>query len=399
MSNSTHPPALIQERPSTLVNAIIDMVIFLSTTLLLAVVIPLFIIERKQPMVRHRSWTINILACISAGGCSLSRALLFMDNWIGKDMRATAYSINYILYSSTQTPIAICVAAISVLQIFFSIVFLLWYGPRSPKDNYHIMTQFYIITVITLVSVAINLISEVSQNQSIFSLCNSFSDILAFLAIVVDIVVPLQFLFTKTRYHMDVSPSQLEALIIDEAVGSSHRVHGDTNLKDKSYSESQNKIFKSAYHSPVDTGQNACQLHRSVKYTLDRILAEPTLYQAFCVFLSHEFSLESLLFIEAVKSYKEKVKQNPSKATVELLSTKLYDDFIAPNSVNEVNLPKRIATKLEGELYVMIDCDMDMDKAIAIYDCASTHIHQMLISNHLRKFLASSLFKNATSDK
>ncbi|KAH9277200.1 hypothetical protein BASA83_000062 [Batrachochytrium salamandrivorans] len=59
------------------------MAVFLSIMIIICA--PLFVRERRHPMVKHRSWTVNLLACIGATLSILTDGCLSMDNWVKFD--------------------------------------------------------------------------------------------------------------------------------------------------------------------------------------------------------------------------------------------------------------------------------------------------------------------------
>ncbi|KAH9277203.1 hypothetical protein BASA83_000065 [Batrachochytrium salamandrivorans] len=452
---------------------------------MIVVCTPLFIIERQQPMVKYRSWTINILACIAATVRMFTEAWMCMDGWVIKSMVPTALFIRTICYMlpvccflptylrhyyllrlpviqtellnqnrytqdgnhrrlcpllqrtkfmsseigswvflainlipsliltvhallltdmsdlwlGLPNPTQRFLAILSTVQLTVAQGFLLWYGPRSPKENFHIMIQFYIVTAITLANAGVSAIELFSSNSLIKFVCRELGIILTFLAIVVNLAIPLQFLVTKKRYRTDWSNSTFTTLNKREK-----RVVSSKSMQQISYPDISSSVVTNinASMGQVRSGNMSSPVSPStclVNYSIQRIMADAELRVAFCQFLSREFSIESLLFIETVKMYKAQISQAPTKENISALSEMIHEEFIAPNSVNEIILPKKIVTKINGELYVVIECSLNIEQAISIYDDAAEYIEQMLVLNHMPKFLASSIFRSATAVK
>ncbi|KAJ8324189.1 Regulator of G-protein signaling 7 [Batrachochytrium dendrobatidis] len=447
-------------------------------SILLIPAIPIFIHERSQPMIKYRSWTINIVACISITMCvvldtfrhvayisyeafpyvqlvenllyiitaccflpiylrhyfllrlpilqqnllshktmldpikyrELSKALVktkFLSSEKGAWM---FYLVNVVpclamtFYFFTisdkdmeilnmPTPISLYIGIMLVIQIVLSAGFIFWYGPWSPKDNFQIMIQFYFITGTTLANVLVGLIKLLFPNPSVAKICLNLQTVCACLAVCINIVMPLQFIVNK-RNHMiklyhssdQLSIRSKSSLLLtpSEKISSINSQKISQCLTDGRDLTLVN-IGKSTPTTPTP--------HIHFKSNLQKILADPAVYTAFCTFLSREFSLESLLFIEAVKNFKIQVKDTLNIEMVEMFSNQIQDNFIQPDSVNEVNLPKKIINQINSTLQDILKGEISIERAITIYDHAADHIDQMLTVNHLRKFQASDLYR------
>ncbi|EGF83947.1 hypothetical protein BATDEDRAFT_34005 [Batrachochytrium dendrobatidis JAM81] len=457
MQNDTDLNALARQLTQVGSLGLLKLVISSFHIVLIIICIPLFIRERKQPMIKHRSWTINILGCVTTTTyitplcCFLptylrhyfllqlpvlqtklldydtmvdpekykihSRALI-QTKFLSSELGAwTFFLINSIpcfiilLYFLSITnldkmalglpnPTDASTTYIGLAQLVVSGVFLLSYGPRSPKDNFQIMTQFYIVTALAIGVVLTSLIGIVSGNSNVIKICHIFSAVLVFLTVSVDLIIPLQFLLTNKRYKLSPIRLSTGALKKRSVKKPGHSMRVQVNLSQEN-----------ALSNGISSGEGATsEGSRSVKsqsscagkvanFSVPKILADPILYDAFCVYLAREFSMESLLFIEAVRWYKKQITASPTRDNIIALSEKIHNEFIAPNSVNEVNLPKKDVMRLDRELQSILEGESSLASTLAVYDQAAAHIEQMLTLNHLRKFVASSIFREATEAK
>ncbi|KAL5038726.1 hypothetical protein BDV3_001946 [Batrachochytrium dendrobatidis] len=282
-----------------------------------------------------------------------------------------------------------------VIQICISQIFLLWYAPRAPKDNFYIKIQFYIVTAISLANVIVTLALSIVRSPGMMRNFFLSTTIIQFLAVFIDLAVPLWFILTNKRYAVMVTKYR--------RYRSSKNSKGVTSgeLDSKSVAQSlmrSTQVTSGEIISSTETGSKP--EHSQVgnpTYNLHCILEKPSTYAAFCTFLSREFCMESLLFLEAVQKYKNEIKENFNLALVKSLSDKIRVDFIEPGAINEVNLPKKITSKVDDTLKGITEGNIPLEKAKKMYDHAEEHIEEMLILNHLRKFQASALYRNANA--
>ncbi|KAJ8324186.1 hypothetical protein BDV3_001947 [Batrachochytrium dendrobatidis] len=477
-NNSTQLHGIIKTTSLTSWNGILRLVFASLMALMLIPAIPLFILERKQPMVKYRTWTINIVACISATLCMLFGGLEAMDSWVSHE---TVYYLNFwsnILYTivvcgflptylrhyfllrlpvlqqemlnnqlrfdpaqhtqfskdlirtkffssekgawtifaingipcmfmtiyfalksgfiteleEPQSPISMYMGIMPLVQIIVSEAFLLWYGPRSPKDNYQIMTQFYVITGLSLANVAVSLVTTLWTNEVLLRIGDAVVSILTFLPISIDIILPLQFLITSHKY-VTLSTNLHKRSFGDHLSSpmslSKERYIGQEMIRTAQVTSGKGST---SYGSPLKPGAFKISTASS---SLQQILEDPVIYPVFCLFLSREFSMESLLFIEAIKKFKIHINNNPSISLIKSLYKRIIYEFIQSNAVNEVNLPKRIILRIDASLESVLNGAIAIRNAANIFDEASEHIMEMLALNHLRKFLSSTLYKES----
>ncbi|KAK6099777.1 hypothetical protein MT418_001162 [Batrachochytrium dendrobatidis] len=454
----------------------------IAQTLLIVVCSPIIIHERDQPMVKYRSWTINLAACLAITIRSIIDACTSMDGWVDyetlpftfwlknicltitvcsygpiylrhyyllrlpvlqtqlfnyetmvdpekykklsrslvrtKFLSSEAgawmfFAINFIplmgigiyyllnanfdeMAIGIPNPADLYMVKMCVSVIFISSLFVIWYGAGAPKENFHIMKQFYVVTVSSLITATVLLIGVTSGDLHTNRLCFAIAFVMTFLTLSVDILMPLQYLVTNQRYNTVVlSSSKKSKAHKRKYMGiHAHKMAGsngvilssETNVNDYSStgSDSSSKI-------------NSQTSKKSGTYTIPKIIDSPPLRDAFCQYLAREFSLENLLFLETVRLYKEKVRQVPTIANVKQISDKIMTEFIAPNSVNEVNLPKKDVNKLTAALHTALGNELNVELALTVFDDAARHIEEMLALNHLRKFQASPLFENIVS--
>ncbi|KAH6565838.1 hypothetical protein BASA50_000060 [Batrachochytrium salamandrivorans] len=451
-------------------------------TLLILICTPLFIHERRHPMVKYRSWTINLLACAAATASLLMDACLSMDHWVSYHMLPvfsyiriigvvmascvfvptyvrhyyllqlpilqtqlldyetmmdldkykalsrslvrikflssekfafSFFSINFILclivtlYGLAATDFDLLALGhstpgdsysinISIAQVGVSLVFLLSYGPWAPKDNFQIMNQFYIITLLTMLNCFAAVIGLVSGSISINEISITISSFCGFLAIVIDLAIPLQFMVNGSRYRTRVAKLDGIKLNNNKVAVSSPSYRMRTSPTNQ-YHEGETMIeLTSAGSSSLESTLDEGRTSQVGQYTISGILADKVLRTAFRKFLAREFAMESLLFIEAVRRYKERIQALPTKSTIEAMTDMIMTEYILPSSVNEVNLPKSTVTKLNIQIAASLTGVLDLEATVAIFDEAVLHIEQMLVLNHLRRFQVSSLFRDAT---
>jgi hypothetical protein len=77
---------------------------------------------------------------------------------------------------------------------------------------------------------------------------------------------------------------------------------------------------------------------------LAKFLTYPVGREAFRLFLVHEFSVENLLFVEAIKQFLDNPQATKDDAR------KLYDTFVAESGPNQVNLTSALVQKIQARL-------------------------------------------------
>ncbi|EGF83944.1 hypothetical protein BATDEDRAFT_85520 [Batrachochytrium dendrobatidis JAM81] len=457
-------------------------------TVLVIGTIPLFIRERKNSMVKHRSWTLNIVvsiavtislwmdACLSMPGWTTSstrpvvfivRALSIITTLCGymptylrhyfllclpkiqtklldndvmfdpekyKALSAQLYRtrllssetgawifflINFIPYFGAlvycmiitdfkktalniPTPTVLCTTYGSLIITLISTVFVLWYGPRSQKDNFFIMKQFYIVTVLTIGGAVFSIVTMFLKDPYIINICLTTASFLMFTTLVVDQTMPLHYLGIKRKDYM-IRPRTF-SISTKKVAKSTKKLHREYSIKNNETPNSgclngANDANSTDNHSS-STSSNSTK--RGV-LNLDHILADAALRDAFCIYMAREFSMENVLFIETIKGYKSQITKNPTKSNTRKLFEKIKSEFIASNSVNEINLPTKIAKKLFDDSDKIFksgdDCCSNFDVAAAtnLFDDAVVHIELMLAQDHIRKFQVTSVYSDATA--
>ncbi|KAH6569164.1 hypothetical protein BASA61_000810 [Batrachochytrium salamandrivorans] len=465
--------------------------LFFTGTQVLLIIIgtPLFLYNRHHPMVKYRSWTLNLACCVFATIWTMCDAFLALENgvkyenrpivfWIRtlsviasascympiylrhyfllqlpivqtkllnsetmldpEKYKALSKSLQLLKYLSTELSawvyfsinffpfmivgivylleadfdrmsLLLPVRAsfyssnFTLISTTFSLVFLLWYGPRSPKENFHIMTQFYIAAAMTLANTAIAVIGSSGLKGVKIEWCVISNITLTFLCILVNLAFPLQFYIRNMHHQKDLHHSQSVHPKKQARLTPKEHISGDSgnSVSDQSGSDCEIHSSDITVHSKkLNPVADIQKCPKNSNYTLPRIMADPTLYIAFCKYLACEFSMESLLFIETIKRFQDQIREYPTSATLKLLSDAIHKEFIASNSINEVNLTKQIIVRVTTTLAdVMSAPEFNVDKAICIYDEAAAHIEHILVVNHLRRFRASTLFREATSQK
>ncbi|KAH6602725.1 hypothetical protein BASA61_000814 [Batrachochytrium salamandrivorans] len=483
MSNTTSIAELARQLTRTRDYGVFKMCFAILQIVLIVICIPLFIHERKQPMVKYRSWIVNILACVGATMSILMDGCVSMDYWVPYRMipvvyyiraicvlmagcaflptyvrhyfllrlpvlqtklldydtmmdpdkyKALSRSLIRIKFLSSETfaisfyatnfficlflliyyftitdfdmmilglsnPADTYLANISVVQISLSLVFLLSYGPWSPKDNFQIMTQFYIVTILALLNCMSTIIGTISSSIETANIFYAVSVIFSSLAVMVDLAVPLQFLLVNSSYKRHKTNS-LHTETHKGHIMSSSSLFSARMSPSKTLGHISSTADPFASNTLTSSPKLASgHVVKSSHYPVSRIIADAALRAAFCKYLSREFSMESLVFIETVKRFKEQVRISPTTETVEIISDKIMTEFIYPNSVNEVNLPEKTVTRLKARLTLFIEGGLDIESTVLIFDEATEYIEKMLTLNHLTRFQASQMFRDATS--
>ena len=96
----------------------------------------------------------------------------------------------------------------------------------------------------------------------------------------------------------------------------------------------------------VRTYASAFGLHQQVEVkSLEQILQDPEAHHTFKDFLTSEFSVENLMFYEAVQEFQEDFEADIPNENQEL-AQRIYNDFIAVGSPFQVNLPATVVSPL-----------------------------------------------------
>ncbi|KAI8925024.1 hypothetical protein BC831DRAFT_462968 [Entophlyctis helioformis] len=144
------------------------------------------------------------------------------------------------------------------------------------------------------------------------------------------------------------------------------------------------------------SGGSTCPITGPKPLTIKRILKDPAKRDVFAKYLAREFAMESLLFVEAVKRYRELFNgQIGNDAEIRSTAKSILSEFIEPNADNEVKLPKRITDKMTivCESQIEMSDTVPRDTAKHVFDAAMEYVLQMMSANHLKKFEASTCFR------
>ncbi|EGF83114.1 hypothetical protein BATDEDRAFT_21509 [Batrachochytrium dendrobatidis JAM81] len=351
--------------------------------LLVLVCVPLFIHKQQQPMVKCRSWKLTILGCISMTVVMYIDAWLSMDGWVSYGMQSRLYFFKHIGS------------------------FLLWYGLGYPDDHSHTIAQFYTRTILAFTSSFVTFAGFMTNEKKMIDISIIISTLLLFWTVLVDLVVPLRLMiFSKHHRVVDIQHRSIESQ-------QEHGVSGPTLLEDHIIHQHQDCLIESSHHreSSASTLNPTMDLVANSQLSIAHILNSMTLYDAFGLYLSREFSLENLLFLKTVELYKLRVSTNPAHVSFTLLTQPIHNEFVCPNSINQVNLPKSIVSRIECKLRALKDEEAleairktnavnpmaiqmkseIIELASSIFDEAAEHIEHMLI-HHLRRFKSSEFF-------
>ena len=138
--------------------------------------------------------------------------------------------------------------------------------------------------------------------------------------------------------------------------------------------------------------QRANTAKRSDTISLKDIISNKQLKQEFADFLAKEFAIESLLFIEAVVRHRKMCRGTVTKQTVVAACEAIKNEFLMPNSPNEVNINVSIKKHIMATIESLAS-NFSMEEARTAFDPAANDVGNMLSNNFLSKFKAQMLKK------
>ncbi|KAI8925022.1 hypothetical protein BC831DRAFT_415521 [Entophlyctis helioformis] len=289
---------------------------------------------------------------------------------------------------------------ILLAQIVVAAGWFFIYMRTAPKDNFYIKEQFWALTIITIISLGQSAVLNLFKTPIIAPIIGVISACLSVTTILIDIAVPT-YLVNRTRYKLTWTPRASTKNRDGSSVGGGSRP--SVLARDVGASSSTSETASGVTGGDSQRSSVAAPAHmaprKTVSLTIPKILADPTMREAFCRYLAREFSMESLLFIEAVKQFRESFSANaaPGARTpenVRAACAKMMAEFVTANSVNEVNLPKKCVDRIKASIESVVDGTIDPDKYGNIFDDGAEHIQAMLALNHLRKFQTSQIYKD-----
>jgi hypothetical protein len=138
---------------------------------------------------------------------------------------------------------------------------------------------------------------------------------------------------------------EIQRVVKKEAVSLSTRENSKSGNEDfPSYRESQTDVHYSEPLAPVVRQLSAGKIARLRHVPLVKFLTFPAGKEAFREFTVREFSVENLLFVEAVKT----LNDNPAPTKADCKA--IYDQYVASSGANQVNLPSVVVQRLEARL-------------------------------------------------
>ena len=117
------------------------------------------------------------------------------------------------------------------------------------------------------------------------------------------------------------------------------------------------------------------------------ILANEQLRGEFIELLAREFALESLMFIEAVATYRREWTTDLSKDEVLKRCDEIKSVFLLPNSPNEVNVPIKIIKSCLDAIEALRNGNSLVSGSKHIFDNAANEIALMLAVNYVHRFM------------
>ncbi|KAL2917020.1 Regulator of G-protein signaling 20 [Polyrhizophydium stewartii] len=480
-------------------------------TLILMVCAPLFVVHKRQPVIRYRSWSVNLFSVSLWVASHWFEAALSLDGWVNQStlryvvalkaacvmavlssyhaifirhyylLRLPVIQAEMLDYDTIMDPqrydaarnevenvkrlsteaaawrfylphmfvvvgtiLAFAVtmdldeyvrspastvfsrvrAGLYLFETLSSTMILLLYLPRAPNENFRIKTQFNAMAI-----ASIGIAGITTFRQTVFPNDDS-STFLSVTIVGIDLVVPIVLIYSGSKYKVNSSTEVLRSKLAEQNIALGD-VSGRRSTGSNSGASSGSGPGIAAMLSPYTPvggtalpqalGVNMQAFARPVprpesviafnsmprpssdvlaNLTIPRILVDPMLRDAFERYLRLELSLENMLFIEAVRRYKTVVMSaSATDRHIKNEAENIIHDFIRPLSVNEVNLPTPIISKLKIVYSSQIESARTVPREIALrlFDEAGEHIHYVLSVNHLQRFKSSTIFRQTFS--
>ena len=178
------------------------------------------------------------------------------------------------------------------------------------------------------------------------------------------------------------------------------RVSGQRDIDEESVLRT--KVVKSVQGESVlsqsETGDHAITVavcERKGTLTLEYILGHVHLKALFVKHLAREFSMENLLFIEAVERYKKQFERQLSKERIRSLCDEIIAEYLKPNSMNEINVPAKDLKVALSEVEALFPEGESVDQQMAqnVFDHLAEHVSGILTTDQLPKFQKSEMYK------
>jgi hypothetical protein len=119
---------------------------------------------------------------------------------------------------------------------------------------------------------------------------------------------------------------------------------------------------------------NADTLSKLRQVPLPKFLTSTPAREAFRAFIACEFSVENLLFVEAVQALNEREHLSKEEAN------RLFDQYVADSAPNQVNIPHLVVAKLEAALKTEEALDRTM------FNEAAGHVMKLMQRDAYRRF-------------
>ncbi|GBG26523.1 Regulator of G-protein signaling 12 [Hondaea fermentalgiana] len=138
--------------------------------------------------------------------------------------------------------------------------------------------------------------------------------------------------------------------------------------------------------------------HFKSGYTFDQALNRPDFKQVFSQYLASEFSMENMLFLDAVQRYKNSFRNAAEDAAREtaVRAVELYNTFLKDNSMLEVNVSseqkRSVREQLQPFLGAIDSADVELPPEMDIFDVCEEEIKKLLMTDSFPRFLRSPLF-------
>ena len=284
------------------------------------------------------------------------------------------------------------------------IVIIFVYYMKTSRDNFYIKPQYAVLQIVTNSATVFKALSFFRPGDSarpVYILINR----LCISIIILTFVAPLSLVyFRKTPFKLPRRTNtearkwsiiKNRTALFERSTAGSIVTAGlnSTNVSTMTSLQGQSTVndLGASYNMVVPDprrGSLFVTAKRGTKLTIQMILDSEKLKMAFAAFLRRELAVESLLFIEAVKRYRDSFSQPKTMYEIIEHSTSIYDEFMSPKSPNEVNLPKSTVRKVAAKLRMMSEIEAD-EEAQYLFDEPANEISNMLAVNYIVKFANS----------
>ena len=272
-----------------------------------------------------------------------------------------------------RTPLRVALFATLSTEFVLAILLFWWCAVKGGNDNFYVKQQFGLMLLSSICAYFFGAMKSFTKNNVVSNAFTLVYHVFLMITIAVDVLIPLYFIYFKFRYKTRFAFNFNGY----SAAPMMRKSHANDSMIERNKSTA---TFEKANNSGPSISRK-----NTNRTNLQTVLNDPKLKEAFCKYLVQEFSLESLLFIEAVERFKKQFDAQKEQSVVVEIE-KIMNEFMKPSSINEVNLPRQISKTIQSEIDHMRETK-NFDKGSEVFDVALHHISEMLTINHVRKFI------------